>query len=60
MVENLEWRRRPILFLLYQAHEQNNEFINGNGGIIGIPENPGALLRWMVAGPELAKVVKEF
>ena len=45
---------------LDQAHKQNNELIKGDGGIIGIIENPGALLRWMVAGPELAKIVKEF
>ena len=39
---------------LDQAHEQNNELIKGDGGVIGITENPNALLRWMVAGPELA------
>ena len=45
---------------LGQAHEQNNKLIKGDGRIIGIPENPGVLLRWMVAGPELARMVKEF
>ena len=45
---------------LDQAHEQNNELIKGDGGVIGITETSGALLRWMVAGPELARVVKEF
>ena len=45
---------------LDQAHEQNNELIKGDGGIIGITENPGALLRCMVAGPELARMVKDF
>ena len=45
---------------LDQAHEQNNELIKGDCGGIGITETPGALLRWMVAGPELARVVKEF
>ena len=45
---------------LDQAHEKNNELIKGDGGIIGITENPGALLRWMVARPELARMVKEF
>ena len=34
---------------LDQAHEQNNELIKGDGGVIGITETPGALLRWMVA-----------
>ena len=45
---------------LDQAHEQNNKLIKGDGRIIGIPENPGVLLRWMVAGPEPATMVKEF
>ena len=45
---------------LDQAHEKNNELIKGDGGIIGITENPGPLLRWMVAEPELARMVKEF
>ena len=45
---------------LDQAHEQNNELIKGEGGVIRITENPNALLRWMVAGPELARMVPEF
>ena len=45
---------------LDQAHEQNNELIKGEGGVIGITENPNALLRWMEAGPELARMVAEF
>ena len=45
---------------LDQAHEQNNELIKGEGGVIGITENPNAVLRWMLAGPELARMVAEF
>ena len=45
---------------LDQAHEQNNELIKGEGCVIGITENPNALLPWMVAGPELARMVAEF
>ena len=44
---------------LDHAHEQNNELIKGDGGIIGITGNPNALLRWMVTGPELARMVKK-
>ena len=44
---------------LDQAHKQN-ELIKGEGGAIGITENPSALLRLMVAGPELARMVEEF
>ena len=35
-----------------QAHEQNNACIKEDGGAVGLTDNPSALLRWMVAGPE--------
>ena len=31
-----------------QAHEQNNASIKGDGGAVGLTENPVALRRWMV------------
>ena len=40
-----------------QAHEQNNAAIKGDGGAIGLTEDPGALRRWMVAGPEVSHLV---
>lgn len=43
-----------------QAHEQNNSILKGSGGIIGILENPEALRRWMVAGPEVARCLTNF
>ena len=43
-----------------QAHEQENEKVKGEGGAVGITEDPAALLRWMVAGPEVARVVYGF
>ena len=45
---------------LDQAHEQLNELVKGDGGAIGLTENPAALLRWMIAGPEIARMVREF
>lgn len=39
-----------------QAHEQNNACIKGDGGAVGLTDNPSALRRWMVAGPEVARV----
>lgn len=41
-------------------HEQQNEAIKGDGGAVGLTENPAALRRWMVSGPEICRVVKEF
>ena len=43
-----------------QAHEQNNALVKGNGGAVGLTESPNALLRWMVAGPDTARVIQEF
>ena len=43
-----------------QAHEQNNALVKGEGGAVGLTENPSALRRWMVAGPEMARMVSEF
>ncbi len=38
---------------LDHAHEQMNAQVKGDGGAIGLTEDPGALRRWMVAGPHL-------
>lgn len=40
-------------------HEQNNT-VKESGGVIGLISNPGALRRWMVSGPEVARIVTEF
>ena len=37
-----------------QAHEKTNAVIKGEGGAIGVTEDPSALRRWMVAGPEVS------
>ena len=42
------------------AHEQNNAYIKGDGGPIGLTANTSQLMRWMVVGPEMARVVSEF
>ena len=43
-----------------QAHEQENERIKGDGGAVGLTEDPAALLRWMIVGPEVARAVTQF
>ena len=43
-----------------QAHEENNGPVKGRGGAIGLMDNPAALTRWMVAGPEQARHLQEF
>ena len=43
-----------------QAHEQNNAMVKGEGGAVGLMENPNALRRWMLSGPEMARLVNEF
>ena len=43
-----------------QIHEQQNALVKGDGGIVGITENEGALRRWLVAVPEIARILSEF
>ena len=44
-----------------QCHEQNNAIVKDSaGGAIRLMTSPGALRRWMVAGPEVARMVTEF
>ena len=45
---------------LDQAHVQNNAYVKGDVGAIGLTDNATALRRWMVAGPEVARVIVEF
>jgi len=45
---------------VYQTHKQNNAVIKGDGGAVGLTNNPSALRRWIVAGPEVARLIEEF
>ena len=53
--------RRKFSFLAHdQVHEQLNEIVKGDGGIIGITENEAALTRWTVSGSETARLLMEY
>ncbi|MES9879584.1 MAG: TCR domain-containing protein, partial [Sedimenticola sp.] len=52
--------RRFSSIAIDQCHEQNNCIVKDEGGAIGLTENTSQLLRWMVAGPEMARVIGEF
>lgn len=43
-----------------QCHEQNNAIVKGSGGAIGLTDNPGTFRRWIIAGPETARITTEF
>ena len=43
-----------------QVHEQANAVIKGDGGAVGITEDPSALKRWMVAGPAVSQLVAQY
>ena len=43
-----------------QAHEQNNEIVKGDGGAVGLFQNEDSLTKWMVSGPEIARILAEF
>ena len=40
--------------IIDQAHDQSN------GGIIGVTEDPSALRRWMIAGPEVSQLFAQY
>lgn len=53
--------QRPFSALAVdQAHEQHNAVVKGDGGAIGLTQDPTALRRWMIAGPEICRILKEF
>ena len=37
-----------------------NTFIKGDGGAVGLTDNPSILLQWMVARPEVTGTIQEF
>jgi len=43
-----------------QAHEQLNAVAKGDGGIIGLTDNDAALARYIVSGPEVARLIAKF
>ena len=45
---------------LDQNHEQLNSGIKGVGQTIGLTENDAALQRWLITGPEVARLLEEF
>ena len=45
---------------LDESHEQNNAYVNEEGGTVGLTEKPAALQRWMVAESEMDRFVTEF
>ena len=52
--------RRFSFIPIDQVHEQENSKLKGTSGIIGLTQNPQALNRWMLAGPEQARLLQEF
>jgi hypothetical protein len=45
---------------LDQAHEQNNASVKGDGGAAGLFHSSESLLKWMVSGLEMARIISEF
>ena len=52
--------RRFSAIALDHAQEQLNADVKGDGGAVGQTENESALSRWVIAGPEVARVINEF
>ena len=44
---------------VHLAHwQENTNNVKGEGGAVGLTENPSALRRWMVSGPELSRMIQ--
>ena len=43
-----------------QAHEQNNKVNKGSGGAVGIFDSRISLAKWMIAGPEIVRMLSSF
>ena len=41
-------------------HVQNDAMVKREGGAVGLTENPNALRRWMLSGPEMERLINEF
>ena len=57
---NFVVKNRFSAIAIDQGHEQNNAAVKDDGGAVGFTANPAALKRWMVSGPEMARVIGEF
>ena len=53
-------RRKFSLMAKAQAHEQSNKIIQTKCGAAGLYENNDALMLFMLAGPDCARMVEEF
>ena len=52
---------KPFLAIpIDQAHERNNALVKREAGAVGLTENPSALRRWMVTGPEIPRIINAF
>ncbi len=52
-------RNKFSAIVLDHCHKQNNAIVKQSRGAIGLTTNSSALRRWMVAGPEVARMVTE-
>ena len=54
-------RKKPFAAIaLDHAHEQVNSDVKWEGEAVGLTESAAALRRWMVAGPELLRMIEQF
>ena len=52
-------RNRFSAMPIDQAHEQNNAVVKGSGGAVGLMQSPSALRKWLLVGPEQARMIEE-
>ena len=52
-------RRMFFSMAIDQAHEKNNAMVKGEGGAVGLTENPDALCRWMLSVLRLVNLFQD-
>ncbi|CAB4025239.1 hypothetical protein ROHU_037104 [Paramuricea clavata] len=43
-----------------QAHKQNNKLVKIDGGAIGILDNHTSMMKWIIAGREISRILRSF
>ena len=56
----LDTKRVFFTLAIAQAHEQNNALIKADGGAVLLTEDHSALIRWMLTGPEVGRLLTTF
>lgn len=59
--ETIQKTNRPLSIIpINQAYDQNYAAFKGDGGAVGLTDRPRTLRLWMMAGPEVTRLIEQF